>query len=128
MDDPHDGNGGAQIINVFRLAFDTGPHVAFLNPERMLSPVVLAAPGGEHPPDERGGAPSPAADKTMTETVVDPEFWDESFQKWQSEYLSTPSSCAGHPPVRTQLAESKPVRAPHVVTGTNSRWPQPRAE
>jgi hypothetical protein len=40
VDDPHNRNGGAEVIHVFRLAFDTGPNVAFLGRERMSMAVI----------------------------------------------------------------------------------------
>jgi hypothetical protein len=49
----------------------------------------------------------------------DPQLWFESFQNWQSEFLSTGRAHrAGDLPARARLAGSKPVGAPVDETGT----------
>jgi hypothetical protein len=55
---------------------------------------------------------------TMTETLGDPEFWYESFQNWQSEFLSIAVLIVLGIYLRERgSAESKPVAAPHAMTG-----------
>lgn len=49
----------------------------------------------------------------------EPEFWFESFQNWQSEFLSTAVLIVLAIFLRERGSpESKPVSAPHAVTGT----------
>jgi hypothetical protein len=56
--------------------------------------------------------------KTMTETLVEPEFWYESFQNWQSEFLSMGVLVVLGIFLRERGSpESKPVAAPHAKTG-----------
>ncbi|MCW2239231.1 DUF6766 family protein [Azospirillum canadense] len=56
--------------------------------------------------------------KTMSETLVDPEFWYESFQNWQSEFLSMGVLMVLGIYLRERGSpESKPVAAPHAKTG-----------
>jgi hypothetical protein len=56
--------------------------------------------------------------RTMTETLVDPEFWYESFQNWQSEFLSIGLLLVLGIFLRERGSpESKPVAAPHAMTG-----------
>ena len=56
--------------------------------------------------------------KTMSETLVDPEFWYESFQNWQSEFLSMGVLVVLGIYLRERGSpESKPVAAPHAKTG-----------
>ena len=55
---------------------------------------------------------------TMTETLSDPEFWYESFQNWQSEFLSIAVLILLGVYLRERGSpESKPVAAPHAMTG-----------
>ncbi len=55
---------------------------------------------------------------TMAETLADPEFWYESFQNWQSEFLSTAALIVLGIFLRERGSpESKPVAAPHAMTG-----------
>ncbi len=55
---------------------------------------------------------------TMAETLVDPEFWYESFQNWQSEFLSIAVIVVLGIYLRERGSpESKPVAAPHAMTG-----------
>ena len=55
---------------------------------------------------------------TMTETLLDPEFWYESFQNWQSEFLSIAVLIVLGIYLRERGSpESKPVAAPHAATG-----------
>jgi hypothetical protein len=56
--------------------------------------------------------------RTMTETLVDAEFWYESFQNWQSEFLSIAVLLVLGIYLRERGSpESKPVAAPHEMTG-----------
>jgi hypothetical protein len=62
----------------------------------------------------RHGQPS----TTMAETLGDPEFWYESFQNWQSEFLSIAVLILLGIVLRERGSpESKPVAAPHAMTG-----------
>jgi hypothetical protein len=55
---------------------------------------------------------------TIQETLLEPEFWYESFQNWQSEFLSIAVLLILGIFLREQGSpESKPVAAPHSVTG-----------
>ena len=55
---------------------------------------------------------------TATERLVDPEFWYESFQNWQSEFLSICALVVLAIFLRERGSpESKPVHAPHSQTG-----------
>jgi hypothetical protein len=52
------------------------------------------------------------------EYLGDPQFWFESFQNWQSEFLSTAVLVVLSIFLRQQNSpESKPVTAPHSQTG-----------
>jgi hypothetical protein len=56
--------------------------------------------------------------KTMTEMLGEPEFWYESFQNWQSEFLSIAVLLVLGIYLRERGSpESKPVAAPHAMTG-----------
>jgi hypothetical protein len=56
--------------------------------------------------------------KTVVETLGDPEFWYESFQNWQSEFLSIAVLLVLGIYLRERGSpESKPVAAPHAATG-----------
>jgi hypothetical protein len=56
--------------------------------------------------------------QTMTDTLADPEFWYESFQNWQSEFLSIGVLLVLGIYLRERGSpESKPVAAPHAATG-----------
>jgi len=56
--------------------------------------------------------------KTMTETLVEPQFWYESFQNWQSEFLSIAVLIVLGIFLRERGSpESKPVAASHAATG-----------
>jgi len=55
---------------------------------------------------------------TLLETLVDPQFWYESFQNWQSEFLSIAALLVLSIFLRERGSpESKPVPAPHSMTG-----------
>lgn len=55
---------------------------------------------------------------TMNEMIVDPQFWYESFQNWQSEFLSIAVLVLLGIALREKGSpESKPVGAPHGKTG-----------
>jgi hypothetical protein len=54
----------------------------------------------------------------VAETLLDPEFWYESFQNWQSEFLSIAVLILLGIVLRERGSpESKPVAAPHAMTG-----------
>jgi hypothetical protein len=56
--------------------------------------------------------------KTAAERLGDPEFWYESFQNWQSEFLSIATLVVLGIFLRERGSpESKPVYAPHSQTG-----------
>lgn len=56
--------------------------------------------------------------KTMVETLAEPGFWYESFQNWQSEFLSIAVLIVLGIFLRERGSpESKPVAAPHGSTG-----------
>jgi hypothetical protein len=56
--------------------------------------------------------------KTALEYGLDARFWFESFQNWQSEFLSTAVIVVLSIVLRQQASpESKPVNAPHSETG-----------
>jgi len=56
--------------------------------------------------------------RTMAETLADAEFWYESFQNWQSEFLSIAVLLVLGIYLRERGSpESKPVAAPHAMTG-----------
>jgi hypothetical protein len=55
---------------------------------------------------------------TLAEYARSPRFWFESFQNWQSEFLSLAAMVVGTIFLRQHgSAESKPVHAPHAETG-----------
>jgi len=63
----------------------------------------------------RHGVPAPA----LAEHLGDAQFWFESFQNWQSEFLSTAVLVLLAIVLRQRGSpESKPVGAPHSQTGT----------
>ncbi|HZH10011.1 MAG TPA: DUF6766 family protein [Microvirga sp.] len=56
--------------------------------------------------------------QTMIGTLAEPEFWYESFQNWQSEFLSIGVLLILGIYLREHGSpESKPVAAPHAMTG-----------
>ncbi|MBQ0822456.1 hypothetical protein HPT29_006095 [Microvirga terrae] len=56
--------------------------------------------------------------QTVVETLGDPQFWYESFQNWQSEFLSIGVLLLLGIYLRERGSpESKPVSAPHAMTG-----------
>jgi hypothetical protein len=56
--------------------------------------------------------------QTMVEMLGDPAFWYESFQNWQSEFLSIGVLLVLGIYLRERGSpESKPVAAPHTATG-----------
>jgi hypothetical protein len=56
--------------------------------------------------------------ETAAERLADPEFWFESFQNWQSEFLSIGALIVLGIFLRERGSpESKPVHAPHSQTG-----------
>ena len=58
------------------------------------------------------------ATQTVVETLGDPQFWYESFQNWQSEFLSIGVLLLLGIYLRERGSpESKPVSAPHAMTG-----------
>jgi hypothetical protein len=55
---------------------------------------------------------------SLSEYVTSQRFWFESFQNWQSEFLSLAAMVVGTIFLRQRgSAESKPVHAPHADTG-----------
>ena len=55
---------------------------------------------------------------SLTEYVTSPQFWFESFQNWQSEFLSIALMVWLAVYLRQRYSpESKPVHAPHSETG-----------
>jgi len=55
---------------------------------------------------------------TLVEYLFDPQLWFESFQNWQSEFLSTAVLVVLSIYLRQRESpESKPVAAPHAKTG-----------
>ncbi|MEJ7692505.1 DUF6766 family protein [Daejeonella sp.] len=55
---------------------------------------------------------------SMSEFILEPSFWFESFQNWQSEFLSVASIVILSIYLRQKGSpESKPVDAPHKETG-----------
>jgi hypothetical protein len=59
-----------------------------------------------------------APTETAVERLADPEFWYESFQNWQSEFLSIGALVVLAIFLRERGSpESKPVHAPHSQTG-----------
>lgn len=56
--------------------------------------------------------------KAMGEMLVEPAFWYESFPNWRSEFLSIAVLLVlGIDPRERGSPESKPVGAPHAMTG-----------
>lgn len=56
--------------------------------------------------------------QTVLEFIAEPDFWFETFQNWQSEFLSIVSIVFLTIYLRQQGSpESKPVDAPHLQTG-----------
>ena len=56
--------------------------------------------------------------QTVMDTLAEPEFWYESFQNWQSEFLSIGVLLVLGIYLRERGSpESKPVAAPHAATG-----------
>lgn len=56
--------------------------------------------------------------KELAEFLLEPEFWFETFQNWQSEFLSVASIVILSIFLRQKGSpESKPVDAPHMETG-----------
>lgn len=56
--------------------------------------------------------------QTMIDTMAEPGFWYESFQNWQSEFLSIAVLLVLGIYLRERGSpESKPVAAPHTATG-----------
>ena len=56
--------------------------------------------------------------QTMVDTLAEPEFWYESFQNWQSEFLSIAVLLVLGIYLRERGSpESKPVAAPHGAAG-----------
>jgi hypothetical protein len=56
---------------------------------------------------------------SLADTAIDPQFWYESFQNWQSEFLSIGVLLVLGIFLRERGSpESKPVAAPHSMTGS----------
>jgi hypothetical protein len=83
-----------------------------------LVSIVLHARGGleEHNARQRAHGAPPV---TMGEFAGDPEFWFQSLQNWQSEFLALLAMVVLSIWLRQRRSpESKPVDAPHSETGT----------
>jgi hypothetical protein len=83
-----------------------------------LVTIVLHAIGGVaelNAEQRQHGQP----EQTLAEFVGDPEFWFQSLQNWQSEFLSLVAMVVLSIFLRQRRSpESKPVDAPHSETGT----------
>jgi hypothetical protein len=100
---------------VLRL-YENSLSLAFL--ALFLVSIWLHAAGGlvEHNEEQRSHG-EPAA--SMVEFVRGPEFWFQSFQNWQSEFLSLVAMVVLSIWLRQRRSpESKPVDAPHAETGS----------
>lgn len=79
--------------------------------------IVIHAVGGQveyNEEQQQHGQPT----VTLGEYVASPRFWFESFQNWQSEFLSLAAMVIGTIYLRQRgSAESKPVFAAHSETG-----------
>ena len=83
-----------------------------------LFSVILHAIGGAREYSQEQLAPGGHAVSTL-EFLRTSEFWFQSFQNWQSEFLAVFSIVALSIFLRQRGSpESKPVAAPHVETGT----------
>ncbi|MET0294748.1 MAG: DUF6766 family protein [Phenylobacterium sp.] len=92
---------GLALLGLFVFSFV----MHWLNSAREAAQVAL-----EH------GAPPPSALEHLTSA----QFWFESFQNWQSEFLSTAVLVLLAIWLRERGSpESKPVAAPHAMTGTD---------
>ncbi|HET7697389.1 MAG TPA: DUF6766 family protein [Vicinamibacterales bacterium] len=81
-----------------------------------LSLWIHAAGGLQELNEEQRAHGQPAV--SMTEYVGGAQFWFESFQNWQSEFLSLAAMVVGTIVLRQRgSAESKPVHASHRDTG-----------
>lgn len=82
-----------------------------------LVSIAVHAAGGlvEHNEEQRAHGQPPI---TLGEYVTDPQFWFESMQNWQSEFLALFSMVVLSIWLRQRRSpESKPVDAPHAETG-----------
>ena len=82
-----------------------------------LISLWIHATGGvqEYNDDRMSHGQAPVA---FAQYLQSPQFWFESFQNWQSEFLSLAAMVAGTIVLRQRgSAESKPVHAPHADTG-----------
>jgi uncharacterized protein DUF6766 len=82
----------------------------------VMSFAMHAAGGVLEYNDEQREHGKPAA--TLAAYLISDRFWFESFQNWQSEFLSLAAMVVGTIHLRQRgSAESKPVFAPHSETG-----------
>ena len=82
----------------------------------LLSVGIHAVGGLAEYNDEQAAHGQPRV--TLSEYGVSSRFWFESFQNWQSEFLSLAGMVIGTIWLRQRgSAESKPVHAPHDETG-----------
>ena len=82
----------------------------------LLSITIHALGGLEEYNSERQEHGKPAV--ALGTYVASATFWFESFQNWQSEFLSLAAMVMGTIDLRQRgSAESKPVHAPHAETG-----------
>ena len=83
----------------------------------VLSFVLHACGSWQHENDERGMAGKPLI--SLAEHLGGAQFWFESFQNWQSEFLAVLSIVLLSIFLRQDKSpESKPLAAPHRQTGT----------
>jgi hypothetical protein len=82
----------------------------------VISVTIHAVGGVTHYNEEQQAHGQPRI--TLAEYVASSRFWFESFQNWQSEFLSLAGMVIGTIYLRQRgSAESKPVFAPHAETG-----------
>jgi glycerol uptake facilitator-like aquaporin len=92
---------GLTLLALFLASFFLHAHYSTLHAKEN------AVAHGEAPPD-------------FLDHIVTAQFWFESFQNWQSEFLSTAALVVLAIFLRERgSAESKPVAAPHGKTGTD---------
>jgi hypothetical protein len=77
----------------------------------------MHAVGGWHEFNQDRRAHAEGPERLLT-YMHSPRFWFESFQNWQSEFLSLAAMVVGTIFLRQHgSGESKPVHAPHSETG-----------
>ena len=102
---------GGWVLRVYENSLAAAFFLMFLG-----SWVLHAAGGAQAYSDEQvahGGAAV-----TTWEYITTSQFWFESFQNWQSEFLAVAAIVGGSVYLRQRSSpESKPVAAPHAKTG-----------